>query len=202
MLDPKRAFNMVVGLRQFEKLGIDDIKIRNYLLKLDDTHLSGEMLESLGKFVPTNEELVELRNFKGNKDKLARGDKFVLVMINLVDIKMRIDLWRFKMNFRSNLYEVESRINQIRTTLDALKSSPAIAGFLKICLIVGNFMNEGTNRGDAKGIKLESVDRFASMKTVDNKQTMLMFIMDHIAKEYVGDGRFDDFPGALTKMVS
>merc|ERR1712218_633954 len=62
-------------------------------------------------------------------------------------------------------------------------------------------MNEGTKRGDAKGIKLESVDRFASMKTVDNKQTMLMFVMDYIQKEYGGDGRFDDFPGILTKMV-
>ena len=207
MIDPKRAFNMVVGLRQFEKLGIGDIKLRNYLLKLDESKLNNEMLESLSKFVPTNEELAELRNFQkqkdfeSKKDSLARGDRFVLVLINLVDIKMRIDLWRFKMNFRSNLYEVESRINQIRTTLDALKSSPAIAGFLKICLIVGNFMNEGTNRGNAKGIKLESVDRFASMKTVDNKQTMLMFIMDHIEREYAGDGRFDDFPEALTKMV-
>merc|ERR1719334_204576 len=105
------------------------------------------------------------------------------------------------MNFRSNLYEVESRINQIRSTLDALKSSPAIAGFMKICLIVGNFMNEGTHRGDAKGIRLESVDRFAAMKTVDNKHTMLMFVMERIETEYGGDERFDDFPEALTKMV-
>merc|ERR1712061_463085 len=127
------------------------------------------MLESLSKFVPTNDELNILRDFKGNKDSLARGDRFVLVLIHMADIKMRIDLWRFKLNFRSTLFEVESRINQIHSTLDALKSSPAISGFMKICLIIGNFMNEGTNRGDAKGIKLESVDRFASMKTVDNK---------------------------------
>ena len=64
LIDPKRAFNAVVGLRQFEKLGMDDLKIRNYLLRLDETKLNNEMLESLSKFVPTNEELAELRNFK------------------------------------------------------------------------------------------------------------------------------------------
>ena len=122
-------------------------------------------------------------------------------MVNMVDIGMRIDLWRFKLNFRSNLLEVESRINQIRATLDALRWSPAIAGFMKMCLIVGNFMNEGTPRGDAKGIKLESVDRFASMKSVDNQMTMLMFIMDFIHREYADDGRFDQFPEALIKTV-
>ena len=62
-------------------------------------------------------------------------------------------------------------------------------------------MNEGTNRGNAKGIKLESLNRFAAVKTVDNQQTMLMFIMNHIENEYKDDGTFDDFPEALTKMV-
>ena len=72
---------------------------------------------------------------------------------------------------------------------------------MKMCLIVGNFMNEGTPRGDAKGIKLESVDRFASMKSVDNQMTMLMFIMDFIHREYADDGRFDHFPESLIKTV-
>ena len=126
----------------------------------------------------------------------------MLVMVNLVDIEDRINLWRFKINFRSQLFEVESRIKQIRDTLDSLKSSPAIAGFMKICLIIGNFMNEGTPRGDAKGIKLESVERISSMKSADNKQTMLQFIMKHIDKHYGQSGLFRNFPENATKMVS
>lgn len=105
------------------------------------------------------------------------------------------------MNFSTNLRNVEIKINKIQSTLIALKSSPALAGFMKICLIFGNFMNEGTDRGNAKGFKLESVDRFASMKTVDKKHTMLMFIMDRIDKEYGGDERFTDFPEALADLV-
>ena len=201
LIDPKRAFNMIVGLRQFEKLNINDMKIRNYLLKLDDSKLTIEMLENLSKFVPNNEELNELRNFKGNKEKLARGEKFVDVMTCMVDIKMRIDLWQFKIKFRENVFEVETRINKIRSTLDKLKTSPQIASFLKICLIIGNFMNEGTNRGGAKGIKLESIDRFASLKTADNSMTMLMFIMDHIYKNYNKNNEFTSFPDELLDIV-
>eukprot|EP01083_Nonionella_stella_P081175 223477_1 len=200
LIAPKRAFNMIVGLRQFEKLGINDLKIRNYLLKLDDSHLTVEMLENLSKFVPNNEELTELRNFKGDKTRLGRAEKFVDVMSCLVDIKMRIDLWEFKIKFKENVFEIESRINQITNTLNALKSSPQIGAFLKVCLIIGNFLNEGTNRGGAKGIKLESIDRFASLKTADNKQTMLMFILDHIAKHKMMSG-FDTFPSKLMQMV-
>ena len=201
LIDPKRAFNMIVGLRQFEKMGINDIKLRNYLLKLDDSKLNVEMLDSLSKFVPSNEELNELRNFKGDKERLARGEKFVDVMTCMVDIKMRIDLWQFKIKFRSNVFEIENRIDKIRTTLDTLKSSTQIASFLKICLIIGNFMNEGTNRGNAKGIKLQSIDRFASMKTADNSMTMLMFIMDYIYKHYNKDKQFDTFPTELNNIV-
>ena len=119
----------------------------------------------------------------------------------MVDIKERVDVWRFKLGFKSRVFEVEKRIDLIRTTLDALKSDPAIAAFMKICLIIGNFMNEGTTRGDAKGIKLESVERIASLKSSDNKQTMLMFIMKHIEKHYGQSGLFQNFPENATKMV-
>ena len=122
-------------------------------------------------------------------------------MTCMVDIKMRIDLWQFKIKFRSNVFEIENRIDKIRTTLDTLKSSTQIASFLKICLIIGNFMNEGTNRGNAKGIKLQSIDRFASMKTADNSMTMLMFIMDYIYKHYNKDKQFDTFPTELNNIV-
>ena len=79
LLDPKRAFNMIVGLRQFEKLDIDDIKIRNILLRLDESRLNAELLENLSKFVPNNDEITELKNFDGDQKLLARGDKFVMV---------------------------------------------------------------------------------------------------------------------------
>eukprot|EP01084_Bolivina_argentea_P039736 73432_1 len=201
LIDPKHAFNMIVGLRQFEKLNITDIKIRNYLLKLDDTKLTVEMLENLSKFVPSNEELTELRNFKGDKQKLGRAEKFTDVVTCMVDIKMRIDLWEFKIKFKANVFEVESRMNTIRNTLDTLKNSTQIASFLKICLIIGNFMNEGTNRGGAKGIKLESIDRFASLKTADNKTTMLMFILNFMYKNHNNTGEFNSFPKELLDLV-
>ena len=44
LLDPKRAFNMIVGLRQFEKMDIDDVKIRNTLLRLDESRLNLEVI--------------------------------------------------------------------------------------------------------------------------------------------------------------
>ena len=92
LIDPKRAFNIIVGLRQFEKLNISDIMIRNYILSLDESKLNLEMLENLSKFVPTNDELLELRNFKGNRDKLARGEKFVDILTEMTDLKMRIGM--------------------------------------------------------------------------------------------------------------
>ncbi len=62
-------------------------------------------------------------------------------------------------------------------------------------------MNEGTNRGGAKGIKLESIDRFSSMKTVDNSQTMLMFILNFIYKNHNKNSEFNSFPKQLFDMV-
>ncbi|ETO28385.1 diaphanous-related formin [Reticulomyxa filosa] len=79
------------------------------------------------------------------------------------------------------------------------RDSPHIRKFMEVCLAVGNFINEGTNRGDAKGFRLETFDRLESLKTTDGKMTMFMFIVQIIDNNH--KELFTDFPDNLTKVV-
>lgn len=44
-------------------------------------------------------------------------------------------------------------------------------------LAVGNFLNGTGNKGDSYGIKLSDLEKFAMIKSCDNKQTLLMFVI-------------------------
>jgi len=42
---------------------------------------------------------------------------------------------------------------------------------------VGNFLNGDSNKGEALGFKLDSIEKTADTKSFDNKHTALMYIV-------------------------
>ena len=49
---------------------------------------------------------------------------------------------------------------------------------LEIVLAIGNYMNGGTKRGGAEGFALETLSKLKTVKTIDNKRTLLQFIAE------------------------
>ena len=157
------------------------------------------MLQNLQKFVPSNEELRMVRDFKGDRSKFARGEQFVDALTVMTDIKLRLELWQFKLQFKEKIGDIDERVGLVRNALDSLKDNKQLQSFFGICLAFGNFMNEGTSRGNAKGFHLDTVDRLSSLKTTNGEMSMLMFIVKFIQENRAQE--FEGFPNNLKKTV-
>ncbi len=48
--------------------------------------------------------------------------------------------------------------------------------FMEILLVVGNFINGGTFRGDCPGFKMDALVKTLDTKTADNKSHLLMYL--------------------------
>lgn len=61
--------------------------------------------------------------------------------------------------------------------LDKILHDESLKILLTYSLAVGNFLNGDSNKGDALGFKLDSIEKTADTKSFDNKQTALMYIV-------------------------
>ena len=69
LINMKRAQNGGIALARIK---LSNTKVRNKILTMTEDGLSTEQLKSLEEFLPTAEEIVKLKNFKGKKKLLRR----------------------------------------------------------------------------------------------------------------------------------
>ena len=65
---------------------------------------------------------------------------------------------------------------------DDLKGSRLFLKLLEAVLQAGNRMNVGTNRGQAKAFKLDTLLKLADVKGTDGKTTLLHFVVQEIVR--------------------
>eukprot|EP01036_Dinobryon_divergens_P010219 gene10219-13691_t len=53
---------------------------------------------------------------------------------------------------------------------------------MEIVLAIGNYLNGGSPRGGVYGFKLEGLLKLATVKSVDNKQSLMNFLAYHCEK--------------------
>lgn len=56
-----------------------------------------------------------------------------------------------------------------------VKDSKNLLKFMEVLLVVGNFINGGTFRGDCMGFKMDALIKTLDTKTADNKSNLLMY---------------------------
>lgn len=70
----------------------------------------------------------------------------------------------------------------IQAACDDLRSSRLFLKLLEAVLRTGNRMNVGTNRGEAKAFKLDTLLKLADVKGTDGKTTLLHFVVQEIIR--------------------
>ncbi|GJN20417.1 hypothetical protein PR202_gb07793 [Eleusine coracana subsp. coracana] len=82
---------------------------------------------------------------------------------------------------------------------DDLKGSRLFLKLLEAVLRTGNRMNVGTNRGQAKAFKLDSLLKLADVKGTDGKTTLLHFVAQEIVRSE--DAKFDKAAENQTRNI-
>lgn len=85
---------------------------------------------------------------------------------------------------------------------EELKNSRLFLKLLEAVLRTGNRMNVGTNRGDAKAFKLETLLKLVDIKGTDGKTTLLHFVVQEIIRSEGAGGGDSAKENVQTQMTS
>ncbi|KAL4238139.1 Dishevelled associated activator of morphogenesis 2 [Mactra antiquata] len=182
VIDGRRAQNCTILL---SKLKISNEEIKTAILNMDEHEdIPKDMLEQLLKYVPTSEEMQLLTELDGERENLARADRFLYEMGMIKHYEQRVRALYFKKKYQDRMSDVKPRIEAVFECSKQLTRSRRLKKLLEIVLAFGNYMNRG-QRGNAKGFTVLSLNNLIDTKSSINKQvTLLHYLVDTVEKRF------------------
>lgn len=158
--------------------------IRDAILEMDSKSLDNEKIQKLLGLVPTPEEAEECCNFDGDLSQLGRTENFFRAVGNIKGIKARLELFSFKLQFDTIYSDCMNNVKIVQRICDATKGCKNLRLFFSIILKHANYMNGGTKKGGVYGFKLSSLKLLDSLKSIDNKMTLMQYLVKYAETKY------------------
>ncbi|CAN4098630.1 unnamed protein product [Withania somnifera] len=180
VLDPKKAQNIAILLRA---LNVTTEEICETLLEGNAENIGTELLEILLKMAPSEEEERKLKEYRDDSPfKLGPAEKFLKAVLDIPFAFKRIDAMLYVSNFSYEVDYLKKSFETLEAACGELRSSRIFLKLLEAVLKTGNRMNVGTNRGDARAFKLDTLLMLVDVKGADGKTTLLHFVVQEIIK--------------------
>ncbi|RLN42756.1 hypothetical protein C2845_PM01G45440 [Panicum miliaceum] len=196
VLDPKKAQNIAILLRA---LNVTLEEVSDALLDGNAECVGADLLETLVKMAPTKEEELKLRNFTGDLSKLGSAERFLKAVLDIPFSFKRVDAMLYRANFESEINYLKKSFETLEAACDDLKGSRLFLKLLEAVLRTGNRMNVGTNRGQAKAFKLDTLLKLADVKGTDGKTTLLHFVVQEIVRSE--DAKSEKAPESQSRNI-
>ncbi|XP_057415938.1 formin-like protein 6 [Lotus japonicus] len=179
VLDPKKSQNIAILLRA---LNVTRDEVSEALLDGNPEGLGAELLETLVKMAPTKEEEIKLKNYDGDLSKLGSAERFLKAVLDIPLAFKRVEAMLYRANFETEVNYLRKSFQTLEAASEELKNSRLFFKLLEAVLRTGNRMNVGTNRGDAKSFKLDTLLKLVDIKGTDGKTTLLHFVVQEIIR--------------------
>ncbi|XP_047312754.1 formin-like protein 6 [Impatiens glandulifera] len=179
VLDPKKSQNIAILLRA---LNVTLDEVSEALIDGNPEGLSMDLLETLVKMAPTKEEEIKLKDYNGDVSKLGSAERFLKAILNIPFAFKRVEAMLYRANFDTEVKYLRKSFQTLEIASEELKNSRLFLKLLETVLQTGNRMNIGTNRGEAKAFKLETLLKLVDIKGTDGKTTLLHFVVHEIIK--------------------
>lgn len=148
----------------------------------DDSVLKLEHIVTLKRIQPTDEEKTLLQSFKGDRSTLQAADTFLLKLSEIPLLSVRLDLLFNIKEFPANIESFQPTLDLAWNACKELKSCDKFVEVLKYVLAVGNYLNAGSNKGNAYGFNLSTLTKLAEFRGNDKKMSLLHYIVQQIHK--------------------
>ncbi|KAK6758257.1 hypothetical protein RB195_015837 [Necator americanus] len=159
-LPQQKALNLEIVLAKLRPLTVMDLIARLETTSMDG--ISTDLLCSLVKYFPTDEEMLMYKN--ALRENVKRScDILCWEAARRPTLKMRAELAIAREQILSDFARHAESTERIRTACDALRS-PILVHLLHKCLQYGNYINQGTALSKAVGFKLSSLPAILSAK--------------------------------------
>ncbi|KAK4426415.1 Formin-like protein 6 [Sesamum alatum] len=190
VLDAKKSQNIAILLRA---LNVTREEVSEALLDGNPEGLGPELFETLVKMAPTKEEEIKLKQYSDESSKLGLAERFLKAILDIPFAFKRVEVLLYRANFDTEVKYLRKSFQTLEEASEELKNSRLFLKLLEAVLRTGNLMNNGTNRGDAKAFKLDTLLKLVDIKGTDGKTTLLHFVVQEIIRsEGAGPNRTTD----------
>ncbi|KAI3813406.1 hypothetical protein L1987_18128 [Smallanthus sonchifolius] len=179
VLDPKKSQNIAILLRA---LNVTQEEVSKALLEGNPDSLGAELLETLVKMAPTKEEEIKLKDYRGDVSKLGSAERFLKAILDVPFAFKRVEAMLYRANFENEVKYLRSSFQTLEVASEELKNSRLFLKLLEAVLRAGNRMNVGTNRGEARAFKLDTLLKLVDVKGTDGRTTLLHFVVQEIIR--------------------
>ncbi|KAL8228457.1 hypothetical protein R6Q57_016041 [Mikania cordata] len=177
IIDPRKAQNLAISLKA---LTVTTENVCNALK--EGTNLPVQLISTLIKMPPTQEEEVKLRLYNADPGLLGPADHLLKVMIEIPFVYKRLEALLFMSSYHEESSPLKDAFQTLEVACTKLKNSRLFLKLLEAVLKTGNRMNVGTYRGGAQAIKLDTLLKLSDVKGTDGKTTLLTFVVQEIIR--------------------
>ncbi|KPJ00072.1 Protein diaphanous, partial [Papilio xuthus] len=153
VLDSKAAQNLSILLSgSLKHMSYDHI--RTCVLRCDTTVLTADVLDLLIQHIPPADQLKKLSELKCKSEELTEAEQFAATVADVKRLVPRLRSLAFREHYSELISEVKPDIVSGTAACEEVKSSGKFAKILELLLLLGNYMNTGSNNAGAYGFEI------------------------------------------------
>ncbi|XP_010868278.3 formin-2 [Esox lucius] len=191
LLNNKRSQN--VGILM-SSIHLDMKDIQNAILNMDNTVVDLETLQSLYDNRAQQDEMEKIeQHIKSSKVKddakpLDKPEQFLFQLSQIPNFSGRVFCIIFQSTFVECISSILRKVEILQKVCMTLKSGQKLMQVLGLVLAFGNFMNGGNrSRGQADGFALDILPKLKDVKSSDNSQSLLSYIVSYYLRHFDED---------------
>merc|ERR1719495_2759715 len=170
------------------------------IMKMDSSIVNREQLEKiLTIMVPTEEESLRLLEAQKAQPDLPLGnaEQIISTMSSISELKARLQLWAFKMDYDNLEQEVSEPLADLKKGIDDLKINKTFKYIMATLLAVGNFLNQG----QARAFHFEYLSKGPEVKCTVHKHSLLHHVCSMIIDKFQDSTDLYSEIGCLTRCA-
>eukprot|EP00468_Gymnochlora_sp_CCMP2014_P002561 CAMPEP_0167760920 /NCGR_PEP_ID=MMETSP0110_2-20121227/11863_1 /TAXON_ID=629695 /ORGANISM="Gymnochlora sp., Strain CCMP2014" /LENGTH=1138 /DNA_ID=CAMNT_0007647503 /DNA_START=14 /DNA_END=3430 /DNA_ORIENTATION=- len=182
VLDSKRSNALAIMASQLPKP--DEMKLA--IIEMDDTKLGESQLMKVLKNMPTNEEKKKIQEKSGPNVIWDKPEAFCIMLDSIPKIIDRLKAWHFAKTVPLEAEESLRSLRLFKDTCRELTSERNLKILLGGVVLMGNYINGGTKRGQADGFELEFLGKLQGIRTTNGLSNFLRVLIS-IVKDKLDD---------------
>ena len=162
-------------------------EVRDAILALDEGLIKLEDIARLRACVPTPEEAellapyLEGGEYQSSQASLASADLFLAYMCAIPRLLPRLECFHTKLSLPGRASDLSGQIDAIDAAAACVQRSTTLPQLLQLVLATGNVLNAGTPKGNAKGFRLEVLQKLGETKSSPGAVEPQMSLLHHLA---------------------
>ncbi|KAH9255626.1 hypothetical protein BASA81_006456 [Batrachochytrium salamandrivorans] len=184
VLDHKRATQISVAMKRLNLVPMNQTKLGKLawaLRDMNEGYLNANAVEIMfkSKLWPSTKEIELLK--RKQPESMPECDALLWFLhTSIQDMESRIQAMFFRYEFEDQRQEMVRATGLVKAASSEVCGSELLKRTLRVCLLVGNYVNETFGAPAAWGVHLTSLSKLSTIRTTDKSLSVLDCVVEYL----------------------